>query len=129
VTEQVRAAGCVVLRRGDDGRTEVALIHRPKYDDWSFPKGKLDEGETFEEAAIREVEEETGLRGTLGRELPQVHYRDGRGRDKVVRYWTMTATDGEFTPTQEVDELRWVPLEEAAGLLSYQHDRELLRAL
>ena len=125
----VRAAGCVVLRRTDDGRTETALIHRPKYDDWTFPKGKLDEGETFEQAAIREVEEETGLRGRLDRELPEVRYVDNRGRDKVVRYWTMTPTAGEFTPGAEVDELRWMTLEEAADMLSYQHDRDLLRAL
>ena len=129
MSELVRAAGAVVLRRTDDGRTETALIHRPKYDDWTFPKGKLDEGETFEQAAIREVEEETGLRGRLDRELPEVRYVDNRGRDKVVRYWTMTPTDGDFTPTREVDELRWVPVEDALGLLSYEHDRELLRAL
>ena len=129
MTELVRAAGAIVLRRTDDGRTEVALIHRPKYDDWTFPKGKLDPGETDEGAALREVEEETGLRARLDRELPSVRYRDANGRPKVVRYWVMTPLEGDFRPNREVDELRWVPVDEAAALLSYDHDRPLLGLL
>ena len=84
----VRAAGGVVVRAGADG-PEVLLVHRPAYDDWTFPKGKLDRGETEEECALREVEEETGLRCTLGRELGSTTYRDGKGRRKRVRYWLM----------------------------------------
>ena len=120
---EVLAAGGVVMR---DGR--VAVVHRPKYDDWSFPKGKLDPGEGFEEAALREVEEETGLRARLGRELPSTEYRDSKGRPKLVRYWEMEPIEGEFTPSDEVDELRWLDPAEAQGLLTYDHDRELLRA-
>jgi 8-oxo-dGTP diphosphatase len=122
----VRAAGGLLLRRRDDGALEVALVHRPKYDDWSFPKGKLDAGETYEEAALREVEEETGYRARLEREIPPTRYRDATGRPKVVRYWTMTPEDGGFRPNSEVDELRWVPLDRAAGELTYDHDRALL---
>ena len=107
--EEVRAAGGLVHRVGRDGATEIALVHRPKYDDWSFPKGKLHHGESFEDAAIREVEEETGFRVRLDRELPSVHYRDSNGSPKVVRYWTMTPLDDGFKPNREVDELRWVP--------------------
>src|SRR4051794_12919323 len=121
---EVLAAGGVVVR---DGR--IAVVHRPKYDDWSLPKGKLDPGEGFEEAALREVEEETGLRCRLGRELPSTEYRDNKGRPKLVRYWKMDPLDGEFTPSGEVDELRWLEPDEAEALLSYDHDKELLRAV
>jgi 8-oxo-dGTP diphosphatase len=121
---KVLAAGGVVIRDG-----KVAVVHRPKYDDWSFPKGKLSSGESFEEAALREVEEETGLRCELGRELPSTRYRDAKGRPKLVRYWEMTPRGGEFTPNREVDELRWPSLAEAERMLSYEHDRELLRAV
>jgi 8-oxo-dGTP pyrophosphatase MutT (NUDIX family) len=126
----VRAAGGLVLRPAAGGAgTEIALVHRPKYDDWTFPKGKLDPGETDEQAAVREVAEETGLDARLDRELPRVRYRDASGRDKVVRYWTMTPTGGGFRPNREVDELRWLPLGEAATLLTYDHDRALLDEL
>jgi 8-oxo-dGTP pyrophosphatase MutT (NUDIX family) len=125
---EVKASGGVVWRRGDRG-IEVALVHRPKYDDWSFPKGKLDPGESWEEAALREVEEELGLRCRLGHELPPTSYTDPKGRPKVVRYWLMEPLDGAFAPSGEVDEMRWVPGSEARSLLTYEHDRELLREL
>jgi 8-oxo-dGTP diphosphatase len=124
VSEEVEAAGGVVVR---DGR--VAVVHRPKYEDWSLPKGKLDHGESFEEAALREVQEETGLRCELVRELPSTSYRDSKDRPKVVRYWEMTPVAGEFVPNSEVDELRWLEPDEAAGLLTYDRDREVLAAL
>ncbi|MFL5866597.1 MAG: NUDIX hydrolase [Thermoleophilaceae bacterium] len=121
---EVLAAGGVVVR--DD---KIAVVHRPKYDDWSLPKGKLDPGEGFEAAALREVEEETGLRCSLGRELPSTEYRDAKGRQKLVRYWEMTPLGGEFAPSEEVDELRWLDPAGAAELLSYDHDRDLLEAV
>jgi 8-oxo-dGTP diphosphatase len=123
---EVAAAGGVLVRRGADG-PEVAVIHRPKYMDWSLPKGKLELGEGWEEAALREVEEETGYRGKLGDELPSVSYLDRRGRRKLVRYWLMEPGEGDFQPHDEVDELRWVSPEEAERLLTYPHDQELVR--
>ena len=88
------------MRRLRDGgpESEIVLVHRPKYDDWSLPKGKLDPGEGFEEAALREVEEETGLRSSLGRELGETRYNDRKGRSKLVRYWLMTPLGGRFSP-------------------------------
>ena len=126
---EVKASGGVVWRRGDGGALELVVVHRPRYDDWSLPKGKLDPGEGWEDAALREVEEEVGLRCRLGEELPPVHYRDNKGREKAVRYWLMQPEDGDapFTPNDEVDEMRWVDVEEAVALLSYPHDAELVR--
>ena len=124
---EILAAGGVVVR--DDGR--VAVIHRPRYDDWSLPKGKLDPGESFEDGAVREVLEETGVRGRIVGELEPTSYVDRKGRDKVVRWYRMEL-DGDpvaFAPNDEVDELRWVTPEEAAGLLTYDHDRALVRTL
>jgi 8-oxo-dGTP pyrophosphatase MutT (NUDIX family) len=127
VTE-VRAAGGIVWRLVE-GTIEVLLVHRPRYDDWSFPKGKLDHDETFEAAAVREVEEETGLRGVLGHELPEVRYTDGKGRPKVVRYWEMAvAEDTGWEPGDEVDLLAWLPVDAAEQQLSYGHDVEVLDA-
>jgi 8-oxo-dGTP diphosphatase len=120
----VRAAGGVVVRDG-----EVLLVHRPKYDDWTFPKGKADEGESDEDAALREVEEETGLHCSLGRELPTTAYTDSRGRPKVVRYWLMYPTGGWFETTPEVDGIAWLSLEAAAERLSYDRDLTVLRSL
>jgi 8-oxo-dGTP diphosphatase len=120
---EVRSAGGVVVRDG-----AVLLVHRPEYDDWSLPKGKLDEGETWEDAALREVEEETGLRCELDEEIGRTFYRDPNGREKEVRYFRMTCS-GEPRAQNEVDELRWVPLTEAGSLLSYARDAELLSAL
>jgi 8-oxo-dGTP diphosphatase len=126
VSAEVEAAGGIVL--DDEGR--VAIVHRPRYDDWSLPKGKLDAGESFEEAALREVEEETGMRCSLGDELDPVRYRDNKGRPKLVRYWLMYVEDDPgFVPNDEVDELRWVTPGEAAELLTYPHDAELARGV
>jgi 8-oxo-dGTP diphosphatase len=125
---EVKAAGGVVRRRGPSG-AEVAVVHRPHRDDWSLPKGKLDPGEGWEQAALREVREEIGLRCRLGRELPPVAYKDQKGRAKVVRYWMMEPEEGEFAPNDEVDELRWLTPAAAAELLSYPHDRDLVRSV
>lgn len=125
----VRAAGGVVVRiRG--GHAEVLVVHRPRYDDWSLPKGKCEPGESDEDAARREVWEETGYRCRLLEELPTVHYTDNRGRPKQVRWWHMEALGDEpFVPNEEVDVLRWCRADEAAGLLTYQQDRDLLDAV
>ncbi len=125
VSQPVRAAGGIVLR-GEVGDRSVALVHRPRYDDWSFPKGKLEDGEDEATAALREVEEETGLRCRLGPSVGAVTYRDRRGRAKVVRYFQMDADGGRFAPNHEVDQLQWVPVADAVRLLSYAHDRRLL---
>ena len=119
----VEAAGGVVLHEN-----RVLLVHRPRYDDWTLPKGKLDRGESFEDAALREVLEETGLRCTLGRELPGTEYRDRKDRAKVVRYWLMApdSEPGAFEPNDEVDEVRWMEVEEAAVALTYDRDRDVL---
>jgi 8-oxo-dGTP diphosphatase len=126
MSKQVKAAGGVVVREGEDGRREIAVVHRPRYDDWSLPKGKLEEDESFEQGALREVEEETGLVCRLGRELSPTTYRDRKGRRKTVRYWLMEPRKGEFEVNDEVDELRWLTPKKAAELLDYDHDRKLV---
>ncbi|WP_194894836.1 NUDIX hydrolase [Catenulispora pinisilvae] len=128
---RVRAAGCVLWRPGRTG-PEVALIHRPRYDDWSFPKGKLDAGENYVQAALREVREETGYPVVLGRRLPTQVYDvsfGGPARMKRVKYWAaQAAVDAEFQPNSEVDRLDWLPVPRAMAQLTRQTDRDLLQA-
>jgi 8-oxo-dGTP diphosphatase len=124
VARTIEAAGGVVEQDG-----LIAIVHRPRYDDWSLPKGKLDKNESSERAALREVQEETGLSCQLIEELDPVSYTDNRGRPKNVRYWRMKVLSGEFEVNDEVDELRWLSKAEALDLLSYEHDRELVEAL
>lgn len=127
---EVRAAGGVVCRRSSTGELLVLLVHRGNYDDWTIPKGKVEPGESDEVCAVREVEEETGVRPTLGDELPSVRWRDRFDRPKVARYWRMEVPDPDAAvATNEVDEVRWLPLEAAERLLSYPRDRQVLRAL
>jgi 8-oxo-dGTP pyrophosphatase MutT (NUDIX family) len=138
----VHAAGGIVrrplpgrsrLRQRLRPRYELILVHRPRYDDWSFPKGKRDrDDERDEDTALREVEEETGLACSLGPPVGETRYEDSRGRDKVVRYWLMDPPEAPlvpFVPNREVDEVRWLEPEEADRLLTYPHDRELLDRL
>ena len=125
VTAEVRAAGGVVRRRGAQG-PELALVHRPRYDDWTFPKGKALNDESDEDTAEREVREETGYRCERGPEVATIRYLDHLGRPKVVRYWLMYPVGGAFTPNAEVDHLRWVDAGTAGALLSHEHDRGVL---
>jgi 8-oxo-dGTP pyrophosphatase MutT (NUDIX family) len=127
--EIVQAAGGAVWRPGRGGTVEIALVHRPRYDDWSLPKGKLLPGENHADGALREVEEETGMRCRLGRYLGDSSYSDRKGRHKVVRYWEMVPLDGAFRPNAEVDVLRWLAPGQALDLLSYDHDRHILERL
>ena len=124
----IRAAGGIVWRPGPAGLAEIAVIHRPAQVDWTLPKGKLDEGETAEQAALREVEEETGLRCRIVRPAGCTAYVDRRGRDKIVCYWVMAPVAGRFVPGDEVDGLRWLTVDEALAVLSYPIDRALLSA-
>lgn len=126
---EVLAAGGLVWRRTDGGDLEVLLVHRPRYDDWSFPKGKCDPGETLAETAEREVLEETGLTVELGPLVADVRYRDHKDRSKLVRYWAMVVVGGTFTVNDEVDEMRWASIDDARASVSYAHDRDLLDGL
>ena len=124
----ILAAGAVLWRPDPDtGELHVALIHRPRYDDWSLPKGKVDPGENEPVAAVREIWEETGQRSQLGRRLIQTHYQVAQGA-KVVHYWAARALGGEFVPGAEVDRLEWLSVDDAAARLTYPHDREVLKA-
>jgi 8-oxo-dGTP diphosphatase len=116
-----------VVRDETRGR-EVVVVHRPKYDDWTLPKGKALPGESDEACALREVREETGLVCELGSELPSASYRDAAGRPKLARYWLMRPVAGELRPLNEVDDARWLPLAAALDLLSYERDRAVLLA-
>jgi 8-oxo-(d)GTP phosphatase len=121
------AAGGVLWRHRDNpSDPEVAVIHRPRYDDWSLPKGKVDPGETEPVTAVREIHEETGYRAHLGRRLTAVSYPVEQG-EKKVRYWAARTIDGEFAPNDEVDQLIWLPVKEAMKRLGYPHDRKVLR--
>jgi 8-oxo-(d)GTP phosphatase len=121
----IPAAGGVVWRAGAAGAVEVALVHRPRYDDWSLPKGKLDAGEDLLTAAVREIREETGFEVVVGRRGPRTHYPVREGT-KRVDYWMVRAVGGSFTPNHEVDELRWLPVPGATDLLTHDHDRAVL---
>lgn len=129
LTEVIEAAGGVVWRTTAKGRVKILVVHRPAYDDWSLPKGKLEPGERPLDAALREVREETGLRCRPGPALPEARYIDLRGRPKRVRYWAMTATGGRFASNDEVDAVRWIRVEDAAHVLSYRHDRAVVAGL
>ena len=122
---EVWAAGGVPWRRVD-GRVELLLVHRDDRDDWSFPKGKLDAGETLRECAVREVLEETGLRCSLGERLSLVEYRDARDRHKGVVYWLMVVEKGRFEPNDEVDACGWFDPASARSILTYDRDQELV---
>jgi 8-oxo-dGTP pyrophosphatase MutT (NUDIX family) len=127
--EHVRAAGGVVVHVGASGRQEILLIHRPQYGDWTLPKGKARDGERDEDCALREVEEETGLRCTLVRELASSEYIDRKKRPKVVRYWEMVPRGGVAAGHSEVDQVAWLPLEEAIAALTYPRDVEVVSSL
>ena len=127
-TDVVQAAGGLVVRR-QGGVLEIVVVHRPLHQDWSFPKGKLEAGETLELAALREVREETGMTCRLLQFIGHTDYVDRKGRPKAVAYWVMAAEEGSFTPNVEVDQLRWLTLEEATRLLSYPRDQELVAVL
>ena len=126
----VQAGGGVVWRQGERGQVEVVLVHRPRYGDWSLPKGKLDRGEDHATAALREVQEETGLQCELDEALPASRYRDRKGRRKVVRYWLMHPVGDAMTPcayaTGEIDEAAWREVDEAKAMATYERDHELI---
>ena len=127
LNKAVLAAGAVLWRlNGDSATPEIAVIHRPRYDDWSLPKGKVDPGETEPVTAVREVHEETGYSSHLGRRLVAVSYPVEQGIKKV-RYWAATTIGGEFIPSDEVDDLKWLTVAEAMKELKYPHDRKVLR--
>jgi 8-oxo-dGTP diphosphatase len=124
-----KAAGGVIVRQTATGKTQVLLVHRPHRQDWTFPKGKVEPDETDEACALREVEEETGLRCALGEELLTISYVDHKDRLKVARYWVMRAIGGKAAPHNEVDAVRWLSVAAAARTLTYERDLALLDAL
>ena len=123
----VQAGGGVLWRPAEDGTTEVCLVHRPRYDDWTLPKGKAESGETLIATGARELEEETGYRVALGRHLRDVVYELPTGGRKHVRYWAARPLGGDFEPSHEVDRIRWLPVDKASEKLSYRLDRSILR--
>ncbi|HEY7692036.1 MAG TPA: NUDIX hydrolase [Gaiellaceae bacterium] len=123
----VRAAGGVVARETGSG-LEIVIVHRPRYDDWTLPKGKAERGESDEDCAVREVEEETGLRCELVEELESSEYSDAAGRPKIARYWLMRPVGGTLRPSREVDDACWVSLAEAEEQLTYSRDVRVLRS-
>jgi len=122
----VKAAGGIVCRESSSGETEIVVVHRPAYDDWTLPKGKVDSDETPEECALREVKEETGFRCELGRPVGCTAYVDRRGRNKVACYWVMEVISGRFRPGGEVDRMLWLPVADAAKRLTYERDKALI---
>ena len=124
--ESIWAAGCVLMRRNAKNAPEYLLIHRPMYDDWTIPKGKLDKNETFLEGAIRETWEETGFRATNPRLVGTIAYHTANANPKVVRWWLGDADDGTFTPNKEVDKVKWVTFKKGSKRLTYRNDREVL---
>lgn len=124
--ESIWAAGCVVVRRTRKGKPEYLIVHRPRYDDWSLPKGKVDKGETFLDAALRELREETGITGKKPRLVGSIGYLTKVGNPKVVRWWLTEVKKGTFTPNAEVDKVKWLSLEKATRKLTYRNDREVL---
>lgn len=127
-TDIVQAAGGLLVRRLA-GQLQIALVHRPIHQDWSYPKGKLEEGETFEAAAQREVSEETGFVCRLLRFIGHTEYIDRKGRPKVVAYWVMAVEAGSFEANEEVDQVRWLDIATAKLLLTYDRDRDLLSSM
>lgn len=125
-TDVIHAAGGIVARRGEHGDPLVAVVWRSARGDWTFPKGKLDLPETYEQAALREVEEETGMTCRVVRYIGTTQYQHRKGRPKVVAYFLMVPGNGEFTPNEEVDELRWCTVRDAERLLTWDRDRDLL---
>jgi 8-oxo-dGTP diphosphatase len=126
---EVRAAGGIILRDGPGGGREVLVVHRPRYEDWSFPKGKLEEGESWEDGALREVEEEAGLRCRILEKLGEADYTDNSGRAKRVVYFLLEAVGGAHEPNDEVDEVAWLGLKDALSRLTYERDRAFVRDL
>lgn len=128
--QEILANGGVVVRKGGHEKEEYfcALVHRPRYDDWSFPKGKQDDGEDPLECALREVLEETGYKCRPAKEIHSTVYQDGSGRSKLVRYWLMLVSEGEFMPNDEVDSLAWMPFHLATNALTYNRDHEVLES-
>lgn len=124
--ESIWAAGCVLYRSRDDGRAEYLVVHRPRYDDWSLPKGKLDKGETFIEGAVRETREETGFPARDPKLVGTIAYDTKAGNPKVVRWWVASAGKGRFTPNEEVDRIKWVTFKKGRKRLTYRNDREVL---
>lgn len=122
----IRAAGGIVIRDQPGHGPEVLVVHRPAYGDWSFPKGKVDPGETLQEAAVREVREETGFRCRVVDHIGDTEYRDADGQRKTVTYWLMTIDDGSFAANPEVDRIEWLPPHLAAERLTYDRDQDLL---
>lgn len=125
-SESIWAAGCVVARRNKKGKARYLIVHRPHYDDWTLPKGKLDKGESFLEAALREVREETGIVGKKARFIGSIGYMTQAGNAKVVRWWLTTVKRGSFTPNSEVDEVMWVSHRKGLDRLTFRNDRRVL---
>ncbi len=123
----MRAAGGLIVRKSRSGRREIAIIHRPEYNDWTLPKGKVEPDETPEDCALREVREETGLRCELVRPLGCTAYVDRRGRDKLACYWVMEPRGGRFKASAEVDRLQWLTVRDAVKRLTYGHDKLLVQ--